>query len=85
MNWSPPIRAPPRQCEIDRAFRELIGRPWLPAPGAGSDCSPDPPESRDYPLSPHNGAKFALCNGHLRDLFEALGHLPRAPATPPAA
>jgi hypothetical protein len=84
MSWSPPTRPARRDCEIDRAFRELIGRPWVEAAGSGFGCSPDSPEARDFPVSPGGGPKYGLCNGHLRDIFEALGHRPTTLA-PPAA
>jgi len=69
-------RAPRPVCEIDRAYRELIGRPRSESTGTSNPCSPEPPEVRDYPASLLQGRNYFLCNGHLRDLFDELGRTP---------
>jgi len=56
-------------CEAPRAYRELLHRPAADAAGPTTECSPEPPEVRDYPAPKGDGARFVLCNGHLRDLF----------------
>jgi hypothetical protein len=60
-------------CDVDRAYRELVGHPRAGTVEGANVCSPEPPEPRDYPASPAAGAKYTLCNGHLRDLFDELG------------
>jgi len=76
---------PPRPvCEVDRAFRELLGHPRSDTREAASLCSPEPPVVRDYPATPVPGAAYVLCNGHLRDLFDELSHAP-PPAVAPAS
>jgi hypothetical protein len=72
MSFAPPGPPPRRACEIDRAFRELLGRPWIGRGDPTSGCSPEPPEVRSFPAPLPAGDGYALCNGHLRDLFEAL-------------
>ena len=77
-------RAPRPVCEADRAYRALLGRPLSDMPGPASICSPETPEARDYPAPAPGQARFVLCNGHLRDLFDeqararspAVGHAP---------
>ena len=72
-----------QKCEVDRAFRELLGHPRTIPSGTESLCSPEAPELRDYPAPPVPGKGYALCNGHLRDLFDELAHEPR-PVAPSA-
>jgi hypothetical protein len=83
MSSIPTPRRPPAVCEVARAFGDLVGRPWNEPGGGPNACSPDTPESRDFPANPTGGAKYALCNAHLRDLFEAMG--PRTLASPVTA
>ena len=61
-------------CEVDRAYRELLGRDRADTAGASSTCSPETPEARDYPSPRAGEPNYFLCNGHLRDLFDELGH-----------
>ena len=70
-------------CEFDRAYHELIGASRPEAGGAASPCSPETPEVRDYPAPRTGAAPYVLCNGHLRDLFDAQSRL--APAVPAPA
>jgi hypothetical protein len=71
-------------CEVARAFQELFGRPWPGTESGAAGCSPDVPERRDFPAPTRSGENYALCNGHLRDVFEAIAlNAPAAPA--PAA
>ena len=56
-------------CEFERAYRDLVPLSATRLPDAA--CSPETPELRDYPLPPDGGPKYALCNGHLTDLFDA--------------
>lgn len=56
-------------CEFERAYRDLV--PLSPTPQPESACSPEVPELREYPLPPNGGRRYALCNGHLTDLFDA--------------
>jgi hypothetical protein len=69
-------------CEVDRAYRELLGRVRAGTKDAESRCSPEPPVARDYPASRPPGGEYVLCNGHLRDLFDELA-LPPQPTTAP--
>lgn len=62
-------RVPRPVCEYDRAYRELIGKAVAPLPLTA--CSPETPEVREYPPPPSGGRQYALCNGHLSDLFDA--------------
>jgi hypothetical protein len=65
-------RAPRPVCDADRAYRDLLGHPRTEIAGSISVCSPEIPEVRDYPAPVRGGARFVLCNGHLRDLFDEL-------------
>jgi hypothetical protein len=61
---------PPRPvCEVDRAYRDLVGHPPAETIGGSNACSPEPPEPRDFPAAPAGEKSYVLCNGHLRDLF----------------
>jgi hypothetical protein len=78
------VRAPRPTCEVDRAYRELLGRPRSATAEADHPCSPEPPEARDYPAPAPGGKNLVLCNGHLRDLFEEQARArPAIPAPPP--
>jgi hypothetical protein len=78
-------KAPPHPCEFDRALEDVLGPAHGPKPEARSNCSPEAPEERDYPLPPAPRQKYFLCNGHLRDLFEAMSRVePLDTPTPPA-
>ena len=68
-------------CEVDRAFRELLGRPQSSTPEAASVCSPEPPELRVYPAARTPASNYVLCNGHLRDLFDELAQRPLPDST----
>ena len=74
-------RTPRPVCEVERAYRELVGRASAETPAGAHPCSPEPAEVREYPLSPSGGPRYVLCNGHLRDLFDEIARLPR-PAAP---
>jgi hypothetical protein len=76
-----PARIVRLPCDVDRAIRELTGHPRATdAPGT-HECSPEPPELRSYPVPPAGGVAYTLCNGHLRDVFEAVAP-PRHPTAP---
>lgn len=60
----------PRPCEFHRAYLDLASSPG--APEATSRCSPESPEPRDFPAPPVGTRPYVLCNGHLRDLYDAL-------------
>lgn len=60
-----------RPCEFARAYSELVASRETGAPPPVRSCSELGPEERPYPPSP-TGRPYSLCNGHLRDLFEAL-------------
>lgn len=64
----PASRAPRPACDYERAYRELVG--GSPVPPA-RPCSPEVPEPRAYPAPPAGSTGYALCNGHLSDLFDA--------------
>ena len=64
------VRPPRPVCEVDRAYRDLIGRPRSDTLGGGNPCSPEVPEAREYPAPRPAGKNYILCNGHLRDLFD---------------
>jgi|GEM_PF-6978223 len=67
---APVVPKPAKTCEFTRAVGELLG-PVVGAPPR-SACSPEPPEVRDYPPPRPGSPRYQLCNGHLRDLYEAL-------------
>ena len=73
MSYAPPPRAESRPCEVERAFRELIGKPWPGLAAGAAGCSPEPPETRTFPSPLSPGQFYSLCNGHLRDLLDAIG------------
>ncbi|MCI4326845.1 MAG: hypothetical protein L3K16_04320 [Thermoplasmata archaeon] len=58
----------------------MTGHPRAPGAPGTHECSPEPPELRSYPVSPSGGAPYTLCNGHLRDVFEAVA-VPKSRAT----
>ena len=63
-------RAPPLACEFARAHLELIGS--VGGPETHGACSHEPPEVRSFPASSAGSRSYALCNGHLRDIYTAL-------------
>ena len=80
MTFAPPLRRVRQPCDVVRAFHELLGRPWPGPRGDAAGCSPDSPELRDFPAPKRSGENYALCNGHLRDLFDAIAAPPNTPA-----
>jgi len=62
---------PSRPCEFERAYAELVKPRLKGARAPIGICSESGPEERAFPVSP-TGRLYSLCNGHLRDLFEAL-------------
>ncbi|MCI4369885.1 MAG: hypothetical protein L3J81_00985 [Thermoplasmata archaeon] len=69
-------------CEVERAYRELVGHGRAGTRDGTSACSPEIPEERSFPAPPDHGTPYTLCNGHLRDLFDEQA-LARTPAPPP--
>lgn len=67
----PITRATLHPCEFERAYVELVMRQETGARPAVRLCSDTATEERIFPASP-SGRSYFLCNGHLRDLFEAL-------------
>ncbi|HTP54965.1 MAG TPA: hypothetical protein VML94_08440 [Thermoplasmata archaeon] len=65
-----PSRAARPVCEVDRAYRELIGRSPAETSGGSNPCSPEAPEPRSFPAARAGEKQYVLCNGHLRDLFD---------------
>jgi hypothetical protein len=57
------------KCESERAFLELVGE--VTESSERGACSPEAAESRAYPPPIDGGRPYFLCNGHLRDLFDA--------------
>lgn len=81
MSFAPTGQPLPRPCEVARAFQELLGRSW-PGPGdVVAGCSPEPPEIRDFPIPKRPGGNYVLCNGHLRDVLDAIGRARSRPST----
>jgi hypothetical protein len=78
----PAARPPQPACEVDRAYRDLIGRAPADTLGGANPCSPEPPVAREFPAPFPAGKNYVLCNGHLRDLFAEQA---RAAARPPPA
>ncbi|MGB6501181.1 MAG: hypothetical protein WBG19_07270 [Thermoplasmata archaeon] len=80
----PPTPSGRPVCEVQRAYRDLIGRAPAETHGGANPCSPEAPELRSFPVAPTGGAEYTLCNGHLRDLFDELSRLPShsAPVVP---
>jgi hypothetical protein len=74
-----PARSARPACEVDRAYRDLIGRSPVETKGGSNACSPEAAEPRSFPAPPTGGKSYALCNGHLRDLFDELARLPAKP------
>lgn len=58
-------------CEFDRAYAELVAPTATHGRGLPRPCSELGTEERSFPVSSTQRPYF-LCNGHLRDLFEAL-------------
>ncbi|MFY9716985.1 MAG: hypothetical protein WAK40_03505 [Thermoplasmata archaeon] len=79
-----PTRAARPVCEVDRAYRELIGRPPAETTGGSNACSPEAPEPRSFPAAPAGEKEYILCNGHLRDLFDEQAKLSSLNAHPPS-
>ena len=78
----PPRLLVRRTCDFDRALADL-GTPSEDIPKfARQACSPEEPEIHDYPGPPPGGSPYALCNGHIRDLFQLLAD--RRTVVPPA-
>ena len=76
----PPARKLRVSCEYDRAYRELIGT--AASPGSRNTCSEEAPESRAFPSQDDAARSYALCNGHLRDLYGALDRARPASRSP---
>lgn len=58
-------------CEFERAYAELVKQREPGVRPAMRSCSDTGSDERSFPVSP-SGKPYFLCNGHLRDLFEAL-------------
>jgi len=65
---------PVHPCEFERAYIELVKPRERGARAPIGACSESGAEERSFPVSP-GGKPYFLCNGHLRDLFEALDNV----------
>lgn len=79
-----------RPCEFERAYQELVQPRERGTRAPVGRCSDSGAEERLFPSSPA-GRPYYLCNGHLRDLFDALDNVraeesrqrPRVAESPP--